>query len=99
MSITTKVADFAHKAFVTTAFGFFCFQAVNLGGMMIAGQNDGKPKEHPQAGFIQMLKDKYAEEYSKYFDTGHRDWYDKDDNSYLKKLPRPQDYQSDGKKN
>jgi hypothetical protein len=46
-----------------------------------------------------MLRDKYAEEYAKYFDTGSRDWYDKDDDSYLKKLPRPQDYQPGGKRN
>lgn len=98
MSFATKFADVAHKAAVTTVFGYFCFQAVNLGGMMIAGVDDGK-KQHPQAGFLQMLKDKYAEEYKKYFDTSHRDWYDKDDNSYLKKLPRPQDYQPDGKRN
>lgn len=46
-----------------------------------------------------MLRDKYAEEYEKYWDTGHRDWYDKEDDSYLKKLPRPQDYQPGGKRN
>jgi hypothetical protein len=99
MSIPTKIADFAHKAFVTTAFGYFIYTGVNLGGMMISGPDNGQPREHPQAGFIQMLRDKYAEEYTKYFDTGSRDWYDKDDDSYLKKLPRPEDYQPGGKRN
>lgn len=101
MSIATRFADFAHKAFVTSAFGYFLYTGVNLGGMMIEGPSNpnAQPKEHPQAGFIQMLKDKYAEEYAKYFDTGSRDWYDKDDNSYLKKIPRPEDYQPGGKRN
>ncbi|KAL7487757.1 hypothetical protein ACHAW6_013369 [Cyclotella cf. meneghiniana] len=99
MSLATKLADLAHKTVVTTAFGFFIYQGVNLGGMMLAGPDSDKPREHPQAGFIQMLRDKYAEEYAKYFDTGSRDWYDKDDDSYLKKLPRPQDYQPGGKRN
>ena len=99
MSFATKAADFVHKAFVTSAFGYFIYTGVNLGGMMLEGPSNGQPKEHPQAGFIQMLKDKYAEEYKKYFDTGSRDWYDKDDDSYLKKLPRPEDYQPGGKRN
>ena len=101
MSFATKIADIAHKVTVTGAFGLFCYQAFHLGGMMLAGKDDGTKKEHPQAGFIQMLRDKYEEEYATYFDTGHRNWYDKEDNSYLKKMPRPQDYQLpvDGKKN
>mmetsp|Transcript_22981 Transcript_22981/g.39351 ORF Transcript_22981/g.39351 Transcript_22981/m.39351 type:complete len:100 (-) Transcript_22981:244-543(-) len=99
MSSATKIADFAHKAVVTTAFSLFCYQGYQLGTMMLIGTDEAKKKEHPQAGFIQMLRDKYAEEKEKYFDTGHRDWYDKDDDSYLKKLPRPQDYQPGGKRN
>lgn len=56
-------------------------------------------QQHPQEGFIQMLRDKYEEEYTKYFDTGHRDWYDKDDKSYLDNVPKPKDYQPGGKRN
>jgi|EP00970_Alexandrium_tamarense_P008688 hypothetical protein len=106
MSFASRLADLAHKGFVSAAFGFFCWNAAQLGSLMIEGANNsnspngGPPaQEHPQAGFIQMLRDKYDEEYTKYFDTGHRDWYDKDDDSYLKKLPRPQDYQPGGKRN
>ena len=100
MSFATKLADVAHKTVVTGALGLFCYQAYQLGGNMIMGATDDqKKREHPQAGFIQMLRDKYDEEYQKYFDTGHRDWYDKDDNSHLKGIPRPRDYQPDGKRN
>ena len=49
-------------------------------------------EEHPQAGFINMLRTKAQEEYSKYYDIGHREWYDKDDNSYLKQIPKPEEY-------
>lgn len=56
------------------------------------GGNNKQDDEHPQAGFIQMLKDKAAEEYQKYYRTDHREWYDKDDDSYLKNLPKPEDY-------
>ena len=45
-----------------------------------------------------MLREQYENEYKKYFDTGHRDWYDKDDNSYLEKVPKPQDYQPGGQR-
>lgn len=99
MSFTTRIADLAHKTVTTTLLGFFCFQAYQLGGNMLIGTGEAKKKEHPQAGFIKMIRDKYDEEYEKYFDTGHRDWYDKDDDSYLKKVPRPQDYQPGGKRN
>ena len=99
MSFATKIADFAHKAVVTTAFSLFLYQGYQLGAQIRIGTDEEKKKEHPQAGFIQMLRDKYDEEYQKYFDTGHRDWYDKDDDSWKKNLPRPQDYQPGGKRN
>ncbi|KAL9191000.1 hypothetical protein ACHAXT_000706 [Thalassiosira profunda] len=98
MSFTTRLADVAHKTFVTGCFGFFGYQAYQLGGAMIAGR-DAPEQENPHAGFIQMVRDQYDQEYKKYFDTGHRDWYDKDDNSYLDKVPKPRDYQPGGKKN
>jgi len=101
MSFAGRLADIAHKTVVTTCIGLFTFQAYQLGTQMMIGTDEEKKKQyvHPQAGFIQMLRDKYDEEYEKYFDTGHRDWYDKDDNSHLKGIPRPQDYQPGGKRN
>ena len=99
MSFTTRLADIAHKTVVTTCLGLFTFQAYQLTTQMMIGTDEQKKKEHPQAGFIQMLRDKYDEEYKTYFDTGHRNWYDKDDNSHLDKIPRPKDYQPGGKRN
>mmetsp|Transcript_1277 Transcript_1277/g.2778 ORF Transcript_1277/g.2778 Transcript_1277/m.2778 type:complete len:100 (-) Transcript_1277:457-756(-) len=99
MSFATRAADLAHKTVVSSFIGLFCYQAYQLQYQMRIGTDEAKKREHPQAGFIQMLRDKYDEEYKKYYDTGHRDWYDKDDDSYLKNLPRPQDYQPGGKRN
>ncbi|KAL7546638.1 hypothetical protein ACHAWF_009967 [Thalassiosira exigua] len=96
MSFATKLADVAHKTVVTSFFGLFCYQGYQLGGAMLAGTGEKKNNSH--AAFLQMLRDKYDEEYKKYFDTGHRDWYDKDDDSYLKNLPRPKDYQPGAKR-
>lgn len=98
-SFATRAANFAHKAVVSSFIGLFGYQAWQLGYQMRIGTDEARKREHPQAGFIQMLRDKYDEEYEKYFDTGHRDWYDKDDDSYLKKVPRPRDYQPGGKRN
>jgi len=141
MNAFKRIADIAHKTAVTGIFGSFCYITCNVAGQMIVG-NGGAAKsrdEHPQAGFIEMLKDKAAEEYKKYYKTDHREWYDKDvsanlpialsdtcstewnlapsplqtylnnhfshiphtfsfllsfsqDDSYLKKLPKPEDY-------
>ena len=101
MSFTSKIADVVHKSLVCTAVSLFLFQGYQLGTQMRIGTDEEKKKqyEHPQAGFINMLREKYDEEYEKYFDTGHRDWYDKDDDSWKKNLPRPQDYQPGGKRN
>jgi hypothetical protein len=99
MSFATRVADLAHKAVVTTCLSLFAFQAYQLGSNMYIGTvTEQYKKEHPQKGFIDMLREQYENEYKKYFDTGHRDWYDKDDNSYLEKVPKPQDYQPGGQR-
>mmetsp|Transcript_8715 Transcript_8715/g.11684 ORF Transcript_8715/g.11684 Transcript_8715/m.11684 type:complete len:95 (-) Transcript_8715:91-375(-) len=94
MSAFRKVADIAHKTTVTGLFGFFGYGLYGITNQVL--EHQGFKDSHPQEGFIQMLRDKCAEEYAKYYDIGHRDWYDKNDDSYLKKLPRPEDYQ--GKK-
>jgi len=88
-----RAADIAHKTTVTGLFGLFGYGLYGLTNQVLEHQGFKSSQAHPQAGFIQMLRDKCAEEYAKYHDTGHRDWYDKDDDSYLKKLPRPRDYQ------
>ena len=41
------------------------------------------------APFIATIRKKAQDEYEKYYDIGHREWYDKDDESWKKDLPRP----------
>lgn len=95
MTVLKRIADVTHKTVVTGLFGTFCYTTYVVTGQLVQGYrgSDGaREEEHPQAGFIQMLKDKAAEEYQKYYRTDHREWYDKDDDSYLKNLPKPEDY-------
>jgi len=76
-----RIADGAHKAVVTGLFGSFCYTSYAIGSQVMEGKGDGpnhREVEHPQAGFIQMLRDKADEEYKKYYKTDHREWYDKD---------------------
>lgn len=47
-------------------------------GKSDTAMSQAREQEHPQAGFIQMLRDKAEEEYKKYYKTDHREWYDKD---------------------
>jgi len=84
-----KAADIAHKTVVTGLFGLFGYGLVKIGSQLTESKKGG---EQPQAGFIEMLRNKADEEYKKRFDTGHREWYSKDDDSYLKQIPRPEEY-------
>ncbi len=81
--ILSRVADVAHKATVTGLFGVFCFGGYTVTNQIMEGKdggngNNSEPAEHPQAGFINMLKTKAEEEYKKYYKIDHREWYDKD---------------------
>lgn len=89
--VLKKAADVAHKTVVCGLFTTFAWQSYQVTSNAL-NHNNGVQEEHPQEGFIQMLKDKAAEEYAKYYRTDHREWYDKDDNSYLKQIPKPEEY-------
>eukprot|EP00550_Attheya_septentrionalis_P000764 CAMPEP_0198288172 /NCGR_PEP_ID=MMETSP1449-20131203/6779_1 /TAXON_ID=420275 /ORGANISM="Attheya septentrionalis, Strain CCMP2084" /LENGTH=100 /DNA_ID=CAMNT_0043986285 /DNA_START=260 /DNA_END=562 /DNA_ORIENTATION=- len=92
MSYLKTAANVAHKTTVFGLVGFWGYGMVSVGGQVVrglSGANNDDTVVHPQAGYIQQLREKCAEEYAKYYDTGHRDWYDKDDNSFLKNVPRP----------
>mmetsp|Transcript_24383 Transcript_24383/g.53897 ORF Transcript_24383/g.53897 Transcript_24383/m.53897 type:complete len:103 (-) Transcript_24383:178-486(-) len=96
-TIFQKAANFAHKATITGLVLYSGYAAYNLTGQVMEGASGNSKSEtavHPQAGFIDTIREKAKEEYAKYYDIDHREWYDKDDDSYLKKLPRPgKDYQ------
>ena len=76
MNAARKVADVAHKTVVTGLFGSFLYVTLSVGNQVYQGNN--VREEHPQAGFIQMLRDKANDEYKKYYKIDHREWYDKD---------------------
>jgi hypothetical protein len=86
MGFAQKAADLAHKGVVFGLGSLFLFQVYQVGTNAYHGV-DGK-KEHPQESYLQTLKQKADEAYSTYYKVDHRDWYDKDDQSYLKDAPR-----------
>mmetsp|Transcript_33106 Transcript_33106/g.47003 ORF Transcript_33106/g.47003 Transcript_33106/m.47003 type:complete len:95 (+) Transcript_33106:79-363(+) len=89
MSQFIKTAvNVAHKTTVLGLFSLFGFQLYQVGKNAFIGIVQ-KEEEHPQAEYIQTLRDKADEDYKKHYKIDHRDWYDKDDNSYLKDAPRP----------
>jgi len=80
----------AHKATTTALFGVFLTGGYTVINQVMEGKDGGgnKVEEHPQAGFINMLKTKAEEEYAKYYKIDEREWYDKDGeffwNTFLK---------------
>jgi hypothetical protein len=90
-SIFSRAANFAHKATIGVLVAYTGYAACNLAGQVLEGTGGSKEdgKEHPQAGFIATIRERAQEEYKKYYDIGHREWYDKDDESWKKDLPRP----------
>mmetsp|Transcript_12939 Transcript_12939/g.18471 ORF Transcript_12939/g.18471 Transcript_12939/m.18471 type:complete len:99 (+) Transcript_12939:38-334(+) len=92
--IAKKIADTVHKTTVTGLFGLFGLGLYNISRQVSEGKNGGNASsaEQTQAGFLSMIQKKAEEEYKKYYDIKHREWYDKDDSSYLKQIPRPDDY-------
>jgi len=98
MSIGQRAADVAQKTVSTGLLAFFGYGLYNISKQLIEGPDSGANKQGGvtsvagQAGFIQMLKDKAADGYKKYYDTNHREWYDKDDDSYLKQIPKQEEY-------
>mmetsp|Transcript_23428 Transcript_23428/g.32844 ORF Transcript_23428/g.32844 Transcript_23428/m.32844 type:complete len:99 (-) Transcript_23428:137-433(-) len=91
MSFLQKGADVAHKVVVTGLFSYACYASYQIGSQIQEHRRETQEstkQEHPQKEYIQTLREKADEDYSKYYKTDHRDWYDKDDNSYLKNAPR-----------
>ena len=74
MATLRKVADATHKVIVTGLFAFTGFTLYQISGQVMEARGQGAilVQEHPQAGFIEMLRKKAEEEYSKRFDISHR---------------------------
>merc|ERR1711957_952117 len=96
MSLAQRTADVAQKTVSTGLFAFFSYGLYNISNQLVEGTNTNKQvgvtSVEGQAGFFQMLKNKAKDGYNKYYDTNHREWYDKDDDSYLKQIPKQSEY-------
>mmetsp|Transcript_10239 Transcript_10239/g.15721 ORF Transcript_10239/g.15721 Transcript_10239/m.15721 type:complete len:96 (-) Transcript_10239:252-539(-) len=86
MSLFHRAADLAHKGAVCGLLSVFGFQVWQIGKNVYQGMNYDN---HPQKAYIEALRDAADEDYKNYHKTDHRDWYDKDDNSYLDNAPKP----------
>jgi len=97
MTILRRAADTVHKTVATGLFGLTGFGLYTVTNQALEGKTVEKKEERHQSGFLHMIRSKAEEEYRKYYDIDHREWYDKDDNSYLKKLSKPEDYEQEKK--
>lgn len=82
-----KAADVVHKTAVLGLVSLFGFQLYQIGRNAYHGIDHSQP--HPQKEYVNTLREKVHEDYKKHDDISHRDWYDKDDDSYLKNAPKP----------
>mmetsp|Transcript_5806 Transcript_5806/g.9647 ORF Transcript_5806/g.9647 Transcript_5806/m.9647 type:complete len:96 (-) Transcript_5806:115-402(-) len=87
MSFLNRAADAAQKTAVMGLVGMFGFQLWQIGKNCYHGIDHSKP--HPQKEYIETLRDQADEDYKKHYKIDHRDWYDKDDDSYLENAPKP----------
>jgi hypothetical protein len=89
MSFFTKAADIAQRGMVLGLLSFFGFQIYQIGSNTIKGKVDS-PYMH--STYFKDVDEKVKEEYKKdnVIDSSEqRDWYQADDNSYMKDQVRP----------
>jgi hypothetical protein len=92
MTVFQKAADVAQKGTVLGILGFCGFQLYQIVTKTSGGFDTSKhnsPPKNPTTAYVDEIRDKAAEDYKNYWKVDHRDWYDKDDNSHLKNVPRP----------
>jgi hypothetical protein len=85
-TVFSRVADVAHKGVVIGLMSWFGFQMYQIGSKVYAREIDS-PYMH--STYFQDVEKKVAEEYRKDNVVDHRDWYQADDDSYLKDQVRP----------
>lgn len=84
-SVLSKAADLAHKGAVLGLFSFFGYQAYQIASKVGEGAVDSP---HMHSTYFDDVKEKVKEEYRKDNVVDHRDWYQKEDDSYLKNQVR-----------
>lgn len=94
-AIFTKAADFVHKGFVLGLASVFCFQVYQITRNSVAGKVDS-PYMH--SDYFEKVEKKVKEEYRKDNVVDSRDWYQAEDDSYLKDQVRPNITQPEFKK-
>ena len=94
-SIFTRAADVVHKGAVMGLFSFFGFQLYQIGAQVYQRQIDS-PYMH--STYFDDVKEKVQEEYRKDNTVDKRDWYQKEDDSYLKDQVRANITRPDFKK-
>jgi hypothetical protein len=85
-TVFSRIADVAHKGFVVGLVSVFGFQMYQIGSKVYAREVDS-PYMH--STYFQDVEKKVAEEYRKDNVVDHRDWYQAEDDSYLKDQVRP----------
>ena len=86
MSALTKVANVAQKTAVVGLLGMFGYHTYQISRNVAAGI---MKHDTMDSTYFEDVQKKVDEEYqTKYGRTDKRDWYDKDDQSYLKDVPR-----------
>jgi hypothetical protein len=86
MSALQKVANVAQKGAVLGLLGMLGYHSWQITSNMTQGRVQ---HETMDMNYFEEQQKVVEEEYKdKYGKTDKRDWYDKDDNSYLKNVPR-----------
>ena len=89
MTFFTKAADFAQRGAVLGLLSFFGFQVYQIGSNSFKGVVDSP---YMKSTYFKDVEEKVKEEYKKdnVIDSSEkRDWYQADDDSYLKEQIRP----------
>lgn len=89
MSLFTKAADFVQRGAVLGLLTFFGFQVYQIGSNTLKGVVDSP---YMKSTYFKDVDEKVKEEYKKdnVIDSSEkRDWYQADDDSYLKEQVRP----------
>ena len=85
MSAMTKAANVVQKTAVTGLMGMFCYHVYQISSNL----KQGIKHETMESTYFEDVQKKVEEEYTtKYGKTDKRDWYDKEDQTYLKDMPR-----------
>jgi hypothetical protein len=87
--VANKVADIAHKTCIVGLLGSFGFLSYQVVRNAYHGVNRDNLKLNPQEEYINTIREKVKEDREKHKDPNYRDWYDKDDDSYLNDIPKP----------